>query len=261
MKFLIQHNLINPEKLGEIKEAIKDYPHEFVGLIPFSHEITSNEPLEGDEFIPYGSTSMIEVALEHGWAGLHYNPVTANYRAFVENRRDMLNNVVMRLDQAIEFLETQNPGELWFTRPSKDLKEYTGFVDTAEELVRLFKDRMLCASSGSYQLSPDTEVVISYPKTIHAEYRWFIVGGKVITGSMYKNEGQLFTKEIVEQEIITETQKLADFWLPDPCCVMDLALTDFGVEVVEFNCINSSGFYACDVKKIFDALWDYHKER
>jgi hypothetical protein len=259
MKFLIQHNLICPENLTTIKNAIESYPHEFVGVLPFSREVTSNEPLVGQDFIPYGSTAMTEAGLELGWKGLSFDLSKANYEAFLDNRDDMLNDDVMRLDEAVKFLKTRDSGELWFTRPSKDLKEYTGLVDTAGELAEWFKDRILCASSGSYQLQPDTMVVLSVPKVIDAEYRWFIVGGKVITGSMYRNNGQLYSVEQTDASVIAEAQSFADKWLPDACCVMDLALTaSFGVKVIEFNCINSSGFYACDVKKIFDALWEYH---
>jgi hypothetical protein len=261
MKFLIQHNMINITDLGQIKDALIDYPHEFVGVIPFSREITSDVPLEGVDYIPYGSTAMSEVGLEYGWKGLHFDLAQANYGAFIANRDDMLNDNVIRLDEAVKFLETRNPRELWFTRPSKDLKEYTGMVDSAGDLFAWLKDRLECASSGSYQLQPDTMIVLSEPKNIDAEYRWFVVGGKVITGSMYRNNGQLFSQEQLDPDVIAEAQSFADKWLPDQCVVMDLALTDYGMKVIEFNCINSSGFYACNVKKIFDALWDYHNPK
>ncbi|HBY64834.1 MAG TPA: hypothetical protein DEG42_00270 [Acholeplasmataceae bacterium] len=183
----------------------------------------------------------------------------ANYDAFVANRDDMLNTAPIRLDEAIKFLETRPSDEMWFTRPSKDLKEYTGLVDTAGELVLWLRDRVLCASSGSYQLQPDTMIVLSEPQNIDAEYRWFIVGGKVITGSMYRNNGQLFSQRQVDKGVILEAQEFADKWLPNSCCVMDLALiNESEMKVIEFNCINSSGFYDCDVNAIFKALWEYH---
>lgn len=259
MKFMIQHNLINPENLLEIKEAVKDYPHEFVGLIPFSREITSDEPIVGKDYIPYGSTALVETTMDLGWRGLDFDLERFNYDAYYKHRyQDMLNGeFILRLEDAVRYLETRDPRELWFTRPSKDLKEYTGLVDTAGELIAWLRDRILCASSGSYQLSPDTRIVLAKPKTIHAEYRWFIVGGQVITGSMYRNTGQLYSEEQLDPDVIAEAQSFADKWLPAQNVVMDLALTDFGVKVIEFNCINSSGFYKCNIKKIFDALWDF----
>lgn len=260
MKFLIQHNLINPDNLLVIKEAIKEYPHEFIGLLPFSREITSEEPLTGINYIPYGSTVLSEVAMELGWKGCYFDLSRANYKAFIDNRDDMLNNNVIRLDDAVKFLETRQSNEIWFTRPSKDLKEYSGMVDTAGDLLEWLRDRLLCACSGSYQLSGDTMIVLSEPKSIDAEYRWFIVDGKVITGSMYRNNGQLYSHEQLDPEVIAEAQEFANKWIPSPCCVMDLALLTTGeVKVIEFNCINSSGFYDCNVKAIFDALWEYNK--
>lgn len=261
MKFLIQHNLINPENLGVIKEAIKDYPHEFVGLIPFSREITSDEPIVGQDYIPYGSTVLSEVASELGWKGCYFDLSVNNYQTFIENRDDMLNDNVLRLDEAVSFLKDRPKNELWFTRPSKDLKEYSGMVDTAGELYEWLNDRILCACSGSYQLQPDTMIVLSKPKSIDAEYRWFVVDGKVITGSMYKNNSHLYKQEQLDIEVINEAQEFADKWLPSPCCVMDLCLLTTGeVKVVEFNCINSSGFYDCNVSKIFKSLWEYHNK-
>lgn len=262
MKFLIQHNMINPENLFEIKEAIKEYPHEFVGLIPFSREITSDEPLLGLDYIPYGSSVMSEVTAELGYKGIQFDLNVNNYETFIKNRRDMLNDNVMRLDEAVEFLSTRDKKELWFTRPSKDLKEFTGMVDTTGDIYEWLKDRLECACSGSYQLQPDTKIVLSEPQSIDAEYRWFIVGGKIITGSMYRNNGQLFSQEQLDPDVIAEAQSFADKWLPSHNIVMDLALLASGeVKVIEFNVLNSSGFYACNINKIFDALWSYYNRK
>ena len=260
MKFIIQHNLVNSYHLLEIKQSIQNYPCEFIEIIPFSREIISNEPITGNDYIPYGSTSLTETTAELGWKGNCFDLTKLNYKNFQQNRDDMLNtNPVMKLVDAINFLKTRDKEELWFTRPSKDLKEYSGLVDESEILVKWLEDRMLCASSGSYKLSHDTEIVIDIPKVIDSEYRWFIIDGKIITGSMYRNNGQLFSQEILEQSVINEAQVIADKWLPMSNVVMDLALTPNGMKVIEFNCINSSGFYKCNIQKIFDAWWNYYQ--
>lgn len=100
MKFAIQHNLMNGLQLKEVAEAVKNYPHVFVGMIPFSREITSNEPIEGVEYIPYGSTLLTNVASDLNWSGLHFDLSKMNYRTFLENRNDMLNDNVMRVRDA-----------------------------------------------------------------------------------------------------------------------------------------------------------------
>lgn len=258
MKFAIQYNLMNGEQLSKIRAATDRYPRVFVGCLPFSHELTCNEELSGVDYIPYGSTLFNTIAHNLNWRGLHSNPTTMNYRACLENRTDMLNSNVMSLIDATTFLRDAPAASLWFVRPSHDLKQFSGCVQTAAELVAWFESMMAAVGGGSYYMAPDQEIVLCEPQAIHAEWRWFIVGGQIVSGSMYRAHGQL--RRIAEDDfaVISEAQQLADIWLPDQCVVMDTAYTDCGVKVIEFNSINSSGFYDNDIPAVFDALYEYH---
>lgn len=260
MKFIIQHNLMNGLQLQLTKDAVAHYPHEFVGVIPFSHEITSLEPLVGREFIPYGSTLLTTLASDLKWKGLHFNMETFNYHAAVTNRTDMLNGeYLMEVEEAIRFFESgPRDDQEWFIRPSHDLKQFSGQVITAKDAAEWLSDALACDSSGSYQLPSDTPIVIAQPKPIQAEWRWFVVGGELISGSMYRHGTQLRKIRETSPDVIKEAQSFVNKWLPDPCCVMDLALVNDELYVIEFNCINSSGFYDNDVPAIFDALYKYH---
>lgn len=262
MKFVVQYNMMGEQQLSKIRSSVERFPHVFAGMIPFSHEITANEPLEGTDFIPYGSTLMTTVTKELEWKGLHFDLQTFNYEASSQNRSDMLNaQFIMTIEEAVSFMSTETSGahQQWFVRPSEDLKQFSGQVMEAKECVDWFKDAMACESSGSYKLEPDTKIVIAEPKNIQAEWRWFIVGGQVISGSMYRREGQMFQQREADVVVAREAQEFADVWLPDPCCVMDLALVNNEVKVIEFNCINSSGFYDNNVDAVFEALYEYHK--
>ena len=258
MKFLIQHNLINPAHLAAIERATASYPREFVGCIPFTREITSNAPLEGADFIPYGSTLLTTIAASNGWIGLHFDLAKLNYAEFIKHRDDMLNERVLPIGDAVAFLAAQDPNSEWFTRPSQDLKQFSGQVMKAIHIRDWFQD-MLQDGEGDYFVKPDFEVVISKPKTISAEWRWFVVGGKIVSGSMYRAHGQMRQEQAVDAALIAEAQMLADKWLPHDCVVMDTALVGDDVKVIEFNCINASGFYQHDIDAIFKALWDYHQ--
>lgn len=262
MKFLVQHNLMNPDQLTLINQAVEPFPHEFVGLIPFSREFTSNEPIIGQDYIPYGSTLMTNLAYDLGWKGLHFDLDVFNYEAAVKNRNDMLNGEhVMTVKEAAIFMANgmQGAGQEWFIRPSEDLKHFAGQVIDAKECANWLNDAMsLPPESGTYAMSPEMKVVIAKPKPIKAEWRWFIVDGKIVDGAMYHAHGQLIKKRELDQEVIDEAQALADVWLPDLCVVMDTALVGDEVKVIEFNCINSSGFYGHNVGKIFSGLWSYH---
>lgn len=258
MKFAVQYNLMNENQLHQSAEAVKPYPHVFVGVVPFSREITANEPLEGVDYIPYGSTLMTNIAKDLGWRGLHFDLSQMNYRTFAMHHPDMLNSNILQCSDAITFLKSFDPKTKFFTRPSEDLKQYSGQVIEAGELWPWLQSMNEAVGGGSYYMSRDTDIVIATPQEISAEWRWFIVGGQIVDGSMYRAHGQLRKMHETDKAVIAEAQALADKWLPDQCVVMDTALVGDNVCVVEFNCINASGFYDNDVAKIFKALWEYH---
>ena len=263
MKFVVQHNLLNHECLEKIRFALEknNIPHVFIGIIPFSHEITSDEPIEGTDYLPYGSTSLTVVTQKMGWRGQYFIPETFRAEEWSKHRDDMLNGTSpFTVAEAIKYLRQRPRDELIFTRPTEDLKTYSGQVIECGECADWLTDAMNCASSGSYQLSPDTAVIIAPPQELKAEWRWFVVGGQVIDGSMYRRDGELFKQHETDALVIAEAQRFADVWLPHECCVMDLALVGDEMKVIEFNTINSSGFYDHDVEKVIVALWNYFEK-
>jgi hypothetical protein len=260
MQFLIQHNLVDPHQLKLVKQAVKNYPHEFVGVIPFEREITSDLPVKGTEYIPYGSTLFVSIGHQRGWRGLHFDKNVMTYSNAMKNSKDMLNGEnVFTAKEACSFLSGNN--EHWFMRPDADLKHFSGYVDHAPVLLDHLKsmiDSYERGEWGTYGLNPKTKIILATPKTIQAEWRWFIVGGKIISGSLYRAHGQLRKLREVDPDVIMEAQAMADEWLPYDCVVMDTALVNNRVKVIEFNCINSSGFYDNDISAVFKALWEYH---
>jgi hypothetical protein len=137
------------------------------------------------------------------------------------------------------------------------LKQFPGYVTTKVEALTFFTAALLADNSKVTDLTEQTRIVVAKPKEILAKWRWFIVGGKVISGSMYRFKGAIHQEEELDACVIAEAQWLADVWLPSQCCVMDTVLVGSDVKVVEFNCINCSGFYDSDVDKIFMALWEW----
>ena len=260
MKFLIQYNLIKEEQLRKIKDVIADYPHEYVSVIPFSHEIKADGPLEGLNYIPYGSTLFVKLATELKWKGCYFDLKKFNYECFIKNRNDMLNGDTYTIKDALDYLKTQPEEKIWFTRPSQDLKQFTGRMANTKVCLEYFENALLADTSSIAQLKPDTSIVLSEPQNIDAEYRWFVVNRKVVSGSLYRHSGMLFKERVIDQKMIAEAQTFADGWLPHDNCVMDLALVDGKVKVIEFNCLNGSGFYNNDVAAIFSAIWRYETE-
>lgn len=261
MKLVIQHNLLSARMIDDVRHAVQDLPHIFVGLVPFSREITSNDPIIGTDYIPYGSTSFVETAEGLGWRGLCFDRNRFSYLEATEWRGDMLNGErIMRAEDALVYAKKLPPDQDVFLRPSHDLKQFSGAIYTAKDASDYLTDAMINTSSGTYKIEPDLHIVISEPKHIVAEWRWFIVGGKVVDGSWYRLNGELVKTHVSDPELIAEAQKFADGWLPHQCCVMDICeLADQTRKVIEFNCINGSGFYGHDIKKIMQT-WHAHME-
>jgi hypothetical protein len=265
MKFLIQTNLMGEQSLHDIQGGLQNLPHEFVGVIPFSHEVTANNTLEGIDYIPYGSTLFIKVAAEKGWRGVHFDIDKFNYRVASAMRWDMLNggSPILKVWNAIDVLKREDPNKTYFFRPSADLKQFSGQMMKAGEAAKWLESATISDSTNYQQISPDDYIVIGFPREILAEWRHFIVDGRVVSSAMYRRRGQLIRNRESDPEVLKEAQGLANLWLPDKCCVMDTALieTESGereLKVIEFNCINGSGFYGHDIHAIFSALYKYH---
>lgn len=259
MKFAIQHNLINQSSLLEISYAVDKLPHLYIGVLPFTTEITSNEDISGVDFIPYGSTSLTNIAYGLAWKGLHFDLDKFDYVTAATFRDDMMNaEHFFSVKDAITFLQSKPDNQLWFIRPAKDLKHFTGNVMESKECWLWLQDALQCASSGTYKMEEDMIVVLATPRNIQAEWRYFVIGGEVVDGSMYRYRGDFYKKRETDIDVLKEAQKFANKWLPSSCVAMDLALVDDELKVIEFNCINSSGFYDNNVELIFKKWWEFH---
>lgn len=264
MKLLIQHNHLSADLLNQVQQALADsqlpipIPHAYVGVIPFSHEITSNEELVDLDYIPYGSTLFVKLALARQWK-VNFNQ-DFNYWSALSNRADMLNDVVLTVEQAFDLLASVDQDSPLFIRPSLDLKQFSGFVASSSSISQFLLSALAQDSSVVTGLTRDTDVVIGKPVQIEQEIRLFIVDRLIVAGSVYRDKGRLHHLRLSQDQLSSLQQSVVDDqWLPDDCCVMDLAvLPDNQLKVIEFNCINCSGFYAADIAAVFSSLLHYH---
>ena len=100
----------------------------------------------------------------------------------------------------------------------------------------------------------EARVSVSPVRTIMREYRLFFVDGRLVTGSLYRQAGEVVLSGEVDPDAVAYGEAIAQQWSPAEAFVMDIALTDDGYRVIEFNNINSSGFYAADVERYIDAI-------
>lgn len=136
-------------------------------------------------------------------------------------------------------------------RPDSVDKAFNGGICNSEdwELLRLEKD-----------LLPDLRCWVSPVRYIYGEWRCWVIDGEIIEISQYREKGNMqVRKKEGQPEILEAAQRLADKYVPAPCVVLDMALTDSGYKLVEFNPIHCSGWYAANVDTILDAWVSWYK--
>lgn len=203
------------------------------------------------DLIPYGSTEFVKLAMEQVWTGVFRN-TQFSVPIWNQNRQDMLNqdSVFTLAKDLPEYMRSMPADSTVFIRPMIGKKLFPGQTAAVADVHNWLK----LGQAGRYPFLPETEVAVAKTKNILAETRWFVVGGKVIDGSTYRLRGQRVLIHENNESHLKEAQQMANIWLPHPTCVMDLAETDEGLRVVEFNTFNSSGFYHHDIPKIIRAV-------
>jgi hypothetical protein len=137
-----------------------------------------------------------------------------------------------------------------FIRPDSGLKVFTG-VDVSLTQLRQEVHALQQVSS----LTDDTIIFVAPYRLIHTEYRVFIVNREVISASQYSFSGE--TSGAVTQDVLDLAGVVAKHrWQIDVAYSCDIAVTDEGLRVVELNAGSTSGFYACDAKKVIKAMME-----
>jgi len=94
-------------------------------------------------------------------------------------------------------------------------------------------------------------------REIDAEWRLFVVGGKVVSGSMYRPTAE----RSVPSDVIEFAELATSRWAPAPVFVMDVARVDRTWKIVECNCFNGSRFYEANVEAIVAAISQFQADR
>ena len=254
MQFIIQTNLISHKDVQRIIQALVDLRalYHTVKVIPFNYTYLENEPHDlSGPVVAFGSTTMQKIARNRMWSPGIWSNTDFSYIVYAEKFGDEFLNTDIELCRFQDVPQFQ--GEK-FIRPDRDSKIFAGVVIDGEKFEE-WQDQVIAMN---VDLFPQTPVVLSSPKNIQKEYRFFIVDGKVITGSKYYAHCRLSEKELgeKEQEVVEYAQYTTQIWQPDRAYVIDIAMVAGEYKVLEVNCFNSSGFYKSDVKKIFKAVME-----
>lgn len=240
--WLIQKNFYSDGSLKALLKALSSQKVEyrFIGLTDIKN--FSVPPECSTDVIVSGAVSMKEYSDRY-----KFNPgsfMNGNFSTdiWIDKLGDkMLNSnaVICRLSD-ISIPEE----ELRFIRPIADTKHFTGGL-FSKSMVETLKARP--SVSG-------ISVAVSQPKEIYSEYRVFIVNNKVVTSSLYRLSGKSFKSKTVPASILEFAEQVSNTWLPAETCVVDIAHSQDGLKIIEFNNFNGSAFYECDVTEIVKEL-------
>lgn len=258
MLWVVQENLWKESQYRKFLNIISrsGLNYRTIEVVPFSHEIDPKIEYDGRK-IAYGSTTLMRIALDEKWdPGCYYNE-QFDYTCWKKHFGDhLLNNdsVVCKFKDVIPI------NSEFFIRPCADLKQFTGRIIKHDEFEK-WRENTLKMDSVS-TLTGETKVSYASKKTIYNEHRFFVVGRKVVTGSIYRfcNEfvgGSKGAHLSVEPQAWDFAQAMVDLWSPHDVFVIDIASTDVGYKVVEINCANAAGFYNSDVSKLVQSIHEY----
>jgi hypothetical protein len=133
-----------------------------------------------------------------------------------------------------------------FIKPSRDLKSFNGGVIYAGETIKNY----IARTGHSMPSIKDETIVVSNIKEIQEEYRFFIYKDKILAASRYMLNSEVNPSNIVPEFIANCASDYAKLYNPADIFVMDLAVTNEGIKIVEYNCWNASGFYHCNIRDL-----------
>lgn len=137
-----------------------------------------------------------------------------------------------------------------FIKPSSCLKYFDATLINSEYYIGEY----LTYNTFDYDISNEL-CLIAPIKHIENESRFFVVNGKVITGSYYRINN-IYSEIVINdtEEIFKITQQYVDLFNPCKAFVIDLALCNNQYKIIEYNPINCAGVYASDYSKLIQEL-------
>lgn len=260
MFWIIQKNLLNDDAYWRITIALDEMeiPWKPIDIVPFSDELELPTGWS-NPCVVYGSTSLQRLvkARPEIWPG-----VWANENFDYEKQIAMYGKAMLNHDAKFyAFKDVPEFDGVMFIRPVHDTKAFTGTIVGGDEF-RTWQNRVLGAHIHMFV---DTPTMVASPKNVKFEYRFFVIGGKVRTGSLYHVNDRLVkrnadgTDNPLDGYAREFAQSQVDHWQPADAFVMDIGVLEddrglYDFRIVEINSFNCSGVYECDVREIIQGI-------
>ena len=252
--------------------------HSSFGCIPFTNEITGWQDFPDEQMFVHCSTKVLRILTDKSipsteifagadeataervrsnlLAGIFYDIHAFDQAVYGKLPvRESLLNGDSRVVKIKDWLYEEFPRD-YFVKPTKDLKSFKGGVISAGYSLWQFVNEGLLDVSFMPAVEAGETMLIAPVKDIDREYRFFVVDGAVVTGSMYMFNGSVQYSSEIPAWVILAANRMALLYQPARAFTMDLATFKNGedVKIVEYNCINCSGLYHSDVDQLIRSI-------
>jgi hypothetical protein len=265
---MIQTDMFHEFGFRRLVDAVNTLklPYSIFKLPPFDHNVEVVEGIFPGGAMPtmvWGFTTVEEVVKKYGWVPGVFKNDNFSHRVLNEKfGSSMLNSD----GQFYKMGEVPSFEGARFIRPVLDTKSFTGQLINGDEFEK-WREELYALRHEYTTLDLNTEVMVASPKHRIDEARFFVVDKRVVAGSTYRVNGRVLYKEIGDDNPLykplwryaeAHTQTF-EGWTPCEAFVMDIARVEPGdgydkFRVIEINCINSSGFYDCNMTAVVKAV-------
>lgn len=250
MYYIVQENVFRETNYDNLIKALDrlGFPYEIVKVLPFTDELEVKT--QRKDVFPFGSLKMARISTNLGWKPGSQMNNNHDFMVYKEYYRENLLNWDSRI---IRFGDTSFFNkEVFFARPTKDTKVFTGKVFDMETW-EAFRQQAL-TNGHTTILDENTEVQICSVKKISQEIRFWIVKGNIVTASQYRLGNRVVLNENVDEAAYEFCRKMIGLFQLNDAFVMDVCLVNGEYKIVECGCINCAGFYNANMQKLIVAI-------
>ena len=252
MHWVLQQNLHQERGHDDLIAALAraGLPYSEHKVIPFIGQIEPDVSPAGPVIV-MGTYSMRRVADRKGWTPGCFDVGAVPYAEQVRHWGPLLLNA----DATVCSFGSAHPTiDQFFIRPTADSKYFAGTVMSISELSDWQHKVVGLGEDDGTGLRSETEILWCAPKQIDAEYRLWVIDGKVVTASLYRRNFKPWMSADVEDGAIAFGNAVASVWSPLRAFVLDVCRVGDDWKIIEINTLNASGFYAADLNKLVYAI-------
>jgi hypothetical protein len=257
MQHVVQAGLFNEFGFKGLLDALDANDSKYT-IVSVREHLQPEVDFDPDEDVMvWGSMGLARIATERGWKpGAFQGPEFDMQQHGVRFGRNFFNH-----DATYCKFSEMDFTEPMFVRPVHDTKVFNGGLMTPEDMVP-WRDRIVeLAKTGYCSITGDTPVMFAPPKPIDHEARFFVVDGRVVTGSVYRSFGEVMYARIDSTNaffypMMQFAQRMAELGETpiSATYVLDVSITGDECSVLEVNSTASAGFYKCDMNSVVRAL-------